>query len=82
MAPSAELPRRDALAARTVPVMTLSDGSASSVTSPPSVTIESNATIGAQKRLFMSGNAVVAGGAGTLGLHSWDSLLEHGFKTL
>lgn len=77
-----ELPGRDALTSRDVPSMMLSDGSASSMTPAPASVIESDATIGAQKRFAVKGNAVVTGGAGTLGLHSCDALLEHGLRGL
>lgn len=62
--------------------MILSNGSVSSMTSAPMSIIESDATIGAQKRFTVKGNAVVTGGAGTLGLHSCHALLEHGLRGL
>ncbi|PLB50798.1 oxidoreductase [Aspergillus steynii IBT 23096] len=73
---------RDALTSRAVPSMILSDGSASSMTPAPSSTIQSDATIGAQKRFNVQGNAVITGGTGTLGLHACDALLEHGLNGL
>jgi len=82
MGSTAELPGREALTARIVPSMVLSDGSPSSMTAPPTSNIESNASVGAQKRFNVQGNAIVTGGTGTLGLHSCDALLEHGLQGL
>ncbi|KAJ5579746.1 oxidoreductase [Penicillium hispanicum] len=82
MGSSSELPGRDDLISREVPSMILSNGSASSMTPAPNSIIESDATIGAQKRFTVKGNAVVTGGSGTLGLHSCDALLEHGLHGL
>ncbi|KAE8356861.1 hypothetical protein BDV28DRAFT_144774 [Aspergillus coremiiformis] len=82
MTASTDLPDRDALTKRSVPSMVLSDGSPSSMTAPPTSKPESDATKGAQERFTVRGNAVVAGGAGTLGLRSCDALLEHGLQGL
>jgi Dehydrogenases with different specificities (related to short-chain alcohol dehydrogenases) len=82
MGSAGNLPGRDALISRVVPSMLFSNGSASSMTPAPASIIESDATIGAQKRFTVKGNAVVTGGAGTLGLHSCDALLEHGLRGL
>lgn len=82
MASSNELPSREALTARIVPSMVFSNGSPSSMTPAPASTIQSNPTIGAQKRFSVQGNAVVTGGAGTLGLHACDALLEHDLQGL
>lgn len=82
MAPSVELTDREALTARTVPLMTLSDGSATSMTPPPNVPIARDPAQGAKDRFTVRGNAIVAGGAGTLGLRSCDALLEHGLSGL
>ncbi|KAJ5670461.1 oxidoreductase [Penicillium maclennaniae] len=79
---SSELPGREALTSRVVPSMILSDGSASSMTAAPASNIESDAAVGAQKRFQVQGNAVLTGGAGTLGLHTCDALLEHGLRGL
>lgn len=82
MGSAGDLPGRDALVSRVVPSMLFSNGSASSMTPAPASIIESDATIGAQKRFTIKGNAVVTGGAGTLGLHSCNALLEHGLRGL
>ena len=82
MAPSAELSERAALVARTVPCMVFSDGSASSLTAPPTSQIEQDAAVGAKKRFTVRGNAVVTGGSGALGLQACNALLEHGLEGL
>jgi sorbose reductase len=73
---------RDALAARTVPMMVLSDGSAASMTPPPAGAIATDPAVGARERFAVEGNAIVAGGAGVLGLRACDALLEHGLRGL
>lgn len=82
MAPSNEITDRAALTSRAVPSMVFSDGSATSMTPAPAAPIESDAAVGAQKRFSVRGNAVVTGGAGTLGLRACDALLEHGLEGL
>lgn len=82
MATSQEATERAALTSRAVPQMIFSDGSPSSMTPAPTVPVESDPVIGAQKRFSVRGNAVVTGGAGTLGLRSCDALLEHGLEGL
>ncbi|GAD99404.1 oxidoreductase, short chain dehydrogenase/reductase family [Paecilomyces variotii No. 5] len=79
---SSELPGRDALTQRAVPSMVLSDGSPSSMTPLPKPEIAKDPAIGAQKRFSVQGNAVITGGAGTLGLYAADALLEHGLSGL
>ncbi|KAL4808293.1 hypothetical protein BDV18DRAFT_158399 [Aspergillus unguis] len=61
---------RDALTSRQVPSMTLSDG----IPPKPAPT--------AQSRFSITGNAVITGGAGTLGLTACNALLEHGLQGL
>lgn len=84
MAPS-EIDARADLAKRSVPMMVLSSGTASSLTPPPPLKSETQAqdpSARAQQRFSVRGNAVVAGGAGTLGLDSSEALLEHGLQGL
>ncbi|KAI1309795.1 hypothetical protein F5Y03DRAFT_58118 [Xylaria venustula] len=80
--PSSDLPGRDALTARSVPSMILSDGSASSLTPPPQVAALREPAQGAKDRFSVRGNVIVTGGAGTLGLTACDALLEHGSNGL
>ncbi|CAI7565476.1 unnamed protein product [Penicillium pancosmium] len=76
------LPSREELTSRVVPSMVFSDGSSSSMTPAPSSTIESDPAIGAEKRFSVRGNAIITGGAGTLGLQACNALLEHGLQGL
>ncbi|KAJ9362588.1 hypothetical protein DTO027B9_265 [Paecilomyces variotii] len=82
MSGSTELPGRYALTQRVIPSMVLSDGSPSSMTPPPKAEIAKHPITGAQQRFSVQGNAVVTGGAGTLGLYACDALLEHGLSGL
>ncbi|KAH6887678.1 oxidoreductase [Thelonectria olida] len=82
MSPAAQMTDRADLAARAIPSMILSDGSASSMTPPPKTTIAKDAQVGAKERFTVRGNMIVTGGAGTLGLASCDALLEHGLSGL
>ncbi|TKA26775.1 hypothetical protein B0A50_04221 [Salinomyces thailandicus] len=70
---------RDNLSSRTIPFMTLSDGSSSSLTAPPPPLPHYLNTEGrALARFAVEGNVVITGGAGTLGLSAARALLEHG----
>ncbi|KAI0487008.1 hypothetical protein F4859DRAFT_467910 [Xylaria cf. heliscus] len=80
--PPAELPGRDALTARIIPSMVLSDGSVSSMTPPPQVTALRDPIQGASDRFSVRGTIIVTGGAGVLGLTACDALLEHGASGL
>ncbi|KAI0533982.1 hypothetical protein GGR58DRAFT_484460 [Xylaria digitata] len=77
-----DLPSREALVARLVPSMILSDGSTSSMTPPPQVISVRDPAQGAKVRFSIRGNIIVTGGAGTLGLTACDALLEHGASGL
>lgn len=77
-----DLPSREELTARAVPMMVLSDGSSSSLTALLKEYSEVDAASRAKKRFEVRGNAIVAGGAGTLGLQSSHALLEHGLSGL
>ncbi|KAK7431021.1 hypothetical protein QQZ08_002551 [Neonectria magnoliae] len=77
-----ELADRADLAARTVPKMALSNGSASSITPPPKATTLNDPIAGARDRFSVYGNMIVTGGVGGLGLASCDALLEHGLGGL
>lgn len=84
MAPPSSLPGREALTSRVVPSMVFSDGSAASLTPPPPPPppAATDPVEAARARFSVRGNAVVAGGAGTLGLASCEALLEHGLGGL
>jgi len=72
---------RDALTARVLPQMTLGDGTPSSLTGPPAP--EPHHLSGEERARFrfsVKGNAIVTGGAGTLGLLAARALLEHGLS--
>ena len=74
---------RDDLTKRAIPHMILSDGSASSMTSPPPpVPCHLNAEGRAKFRFTVQGNAIITGGAGVLGLAASHALLEHGLSGL
>lgn len=79
----ADIDARESLTKRTVPKMVLSDGTASSLTPPPAPRkTDVDSSTRAQQRFSVRGNAVVSGGAGTLGLDSSEALLEHGLEGL
>ncbi|PVH88154.1 oxidoreductase [Cadophora sp. DSE1049] len=72
---------RDDLTSRILPQMEFSDGTG--LSSPPlplSNSIPSQER--AQKRFAVNGNAIITGGAGTLGLAAGRALLEHGLSNL
>lgn len=62
--------------------MLLSNGTSASMTPPPNVQVATDPAAGAKERFTVRGNAVVTGGAGTLGLAACDALLEHGLSGL
>ncbi len=76
-------PGAQRLKTRPPPSMELSDGSAASKTAPPqsapsSLTPEERA----KARFAITGNAIVTGGAGDIGLVACRALLEHGLQGL
>jgi len=74
---------RNALTFRVLPQMTLSDGTESSMTGPPApMPHYLNAEGRARLRFAVEGNAIVTGGAGTLGFATSRALLEHGLSGL
>ncbi|KFZ00911.1 hypothetical protein V500_00932 [Pseudogymnoascus sp. VKM F-4518 (FW-2643)] len=74
---------RNALASRAIPFMALSDGSSSSKTAPPApIPSGLSPEQRAQLRFAVTGNAIVTGGAGVLGLAASRALLEQGLTGL
>ncbi|KJX95105.1 oxidoreductase like protein [Zymoseptoria brevis] len=69
---------RAALAARAIPHMELADGSRT----PALVSLDTKPEERARQRFAVSGNAIVTGGAGTLGFEACNALLEHGLSGL
>ncbi|KAF9010049.1 hypothetical protein BDQ17DRAFT_1347436 [Cyathus striatus] len=72
---------RDALKARILPQMILSEGS-NPLTAPVPQDNSLSPAQRAQQRFTIRGNAVVTGGAGVLGLEAACGLLEHGAKAV
>lgn len=78
-----DIDARESLTKRAVPKMVLSTGTSSSLTPPPAPRQPGqDPSARAQQRFSVRGNAVVSGGAGTLGLDSSEALLEHGLEGL
>lgn len=74
---------RSELRFRAPPSMQLSDGSASSKTSPPEpINLNETPANRAQSRFTVKGNAIVTGGAGDIGSVACRALLEHGLHGL
>ena len=79
---AAENSGRDGLTQRAIPYMILSEGDDKSLTPAPTISEKPSATESAAQRFSVRGNAIVAGGAGTLGLAASVALLEHGLQRL
>jgi NAD(P)-dependent dehydrogenase (short-subunit alcohol dehydrogenase family) len=62
--------------------MQLSSGGKASLTKAPTGDIATDPIEGAKQRFQVRGSAIVAGGAGVLGLRACDALLEHGLNGL
>lgn len=73
---------RDDLKKRAIPHMVLSTGDSQSMTAAPTPVSHEDANINASERFAVSGNAIVTGGTGTLGLAVCHALLEHGLSGL
>ncbi|KAE8449482.1 hypothetical protein EG329_008090 [Mollisiaceae sp. DMI_Dod_QoI] len=74
---------RDNLTSRVLPEMVFSTGDAKSMTAPPEPTpAHLTPAQRAQLRFAVNGNAIVTGGAGTLGFEAAKALLEHGLSGL
>ncbi|KAI0002860.1 NAD(P)-binding protein [Xylariaceae sp. FL0662B] len=68
---------------RTIPQLSLGDGSPGSLTAPPPpLPRETPPKTRAQERFHVAGNAVVTGGGGYLGFAACKALLEHGLEGL
>ncbi|KAL5327676.1 hypothetical protein ACEPPN_005377 [Leptodophora sp. 'Broadleaf-Isolate-01'] len=80
MSPSADTSRED-LTSRLLPQMKFGDGTGLSC---PPVDLSSSipSKERAQQRFEVKGNAIITGGAGTLGLSAGRALLEHGLSNL
>lgn len=74
---------REDLTSRVLPEMIFSTGDANSMTAPPEpAPSHLSPAERAQLRFAVSGNAIVTGGAGTLGFEAAKALLEHGLSGL
>lgn len=80
--PSSRVTNRTDLTKRSIPYMVLSNGTSSSLTPPPTQTVELSPSESASQRFRVIGNAIVAGGAGSLGYTACVALLEHGLRGL
>ena len=74
--------KHEAPTSHLIPSMILSNGSPTSLTPAPPIIDQLDPVAGARDRFGISGNAVVTGGAGCLGLRCCDALLEHGLQGL
>lgn len=78
--PELAITEREELTKRVLPLMTLGDGNSSKPATLPLPTATSEER--AKQRFNVSGNAVVTGGLGTLGLEGAKALLQHGLSGL
>jgi len=79
---SASITSRDELTKRSIPHMTLSNGSSTSSTAPPITPLGLSSQQTVENRFSVKGNAIVTGGTGTLGMTSATALLQHGLQGL
>ncbi|TKA60926.1 hypothetical protein B0A49_13224 [Cryomyces minteri] len=86
MAPIAVQPNsvsaRQDLTKRSIPHMLLSDGSSQSMTAAPPSILHADPATSATERFAVTGNAIVTGGTGVLGLATCHAMLEHGLSGL
>lgn len=74
---------RNGLREREIPFMVFNNGSERPMTPPPALVLCTlDAEARAKHRFSVKGNAIVTGGAGTLGLAAARALLEHGLNGL
>ncbi|ROV94315.1 hypothetical protein VMCG_08616 [Cytospora schulzeri] len=73
---------RSQLKFRTIPSITLGDGQPGSLSGPPPPLTQTDPKSRALERFSVTGNAIVTGGTGDLGLAACRALLEHGASGL